>query len=578
MADVKIRVTAEDQASRELGKVSDGLKDIQTNSGEAGKSGEKMGIDWSMALIGINQGLEIARKAVEAFKQVIDFTREGAAINRMMDTSDQLATAMGGNMDDIILAVRKATLSTVSDIEIMQATSRAMMLGITNDTDDLTKLWEVSAFRARAMGQTTAEAFGRISNAIASGHVMTLRNQGIMLDTKEVYDDFAESVGKTAAELTEQEKAQARLNAVINSTMPLIESMGGLQMDQMVYWERLDTSQDNYFKNLKRNTADSMTWWARAWDSFFTEANKEYDALRLVADLVADGLIDESAIDNVRGVIKYGLNEDLDELLNRLHEIRDAAMDAGEAAEFARRMTDPYSESLEYAAEAASRLTEGSEAITDATNNANDAMRTYTETLLFKMAAEGLSSEQALALAESMGLVDQRTLYATGKINEWQEMLLAGMMTPEEYAEKVALLADNMDRIESKDVRISVSWAEYGRISQAATMLIGGGGTGANISVPVVPRAAGGMVSAAAGAMRQAPYWVGEVGPEPFFPAQDGRILSNSQAMSAMRSGGGGGNTVVNVTIHTAVNMADRAFVEQELAPVIEDVLRRRRN
>ena len=87
--------------------------------------------------------------------------------------------------------------------------------------------------------------------------------------------------------------------------------------------------------------------------------------------------------------------------------------------------------------------------------------------------------------------------------------------------------------------------------------------------------AAGGMISAAAGAMGPAPYWVGEIGPEPFFPAQDGRIVSNTQAVQALRERGGGGATIVNVTINTPINMADRAFVERELAPYIRSELER---
>ena len=53
-------------------------------------------------------------------------------------------------------------------------------------------------------------------------------------------------------------------------------------------------------------------------------------------------------------------------------------------------------------------------------------------------------------------------------------------------------------------------------------------------------RAAGGVINAAAGvAAGLSHYWVGERGPEPFFPAMDGRIVSNTQAMAALRGGAG---------------------------------------
>ena len=91
-------------------------------------------------------------------------------------------------------------------------------------------------------------------------------------------------------------------------------------------------------------------------------------------------------------------------------------------------------------------------------------------------------------------------------------------------------------------------------------------------------RAAGGEVkNAASGVAASLPhYWVGELGPEPFFPETNGRIVSNTQAMSALRSGAEGGSSqpiVVNIT--TPVNLADRVWVERELAPYIRDALRK---
>ena len=88
-------------------------------------------------------------------------------------------------------------------------------------------------------------------------------------------------------------------------------------------------------------------------------------------------------------------------------------------------------------------------------------------------------------------------------------------------------------------------------------------------------RAAGGQVHAASG---MGAYTVGEIGPEPFFPATNGRILSNSEAKSAMRSNyrQGGGETV-NVIINTPVNLADRVWVERELEPYIRKAIRQAR-
>jgi hypothetical protein len=82
------------------------------------------------------------------------------------------------------------------------------------------------------------------------------------------------------------------------------------------------------------------------------------------------------------------------------------------------------------------------------------------------------------------------------------------------------------------------------------------------------PRATGGPVSAGS------PYMVGEQGPEPFIPAQNGRILSVAQAKSAVGGGGGGSSIVMNLSISTGVQSTVRAEMVQ-LLPQIESVAKR---
>ena len=52
-------------------------------------------------------------------------------------------------------------------------------------------------------------------------------------------------------------------------------------------------------------------------------------------------------------------------------------------------------------------------------------------------------------------------------------------------------------------------------------------------------------------------YMVGEHGPEPFIPAQNGRILSVAQSQAAMSGGGGGVTVIQNNTFGNGVNRAE---------------------
>jgi len=94
---------------------------------------------------------------------------------------------------------------------------------------------------------------------------------------------------------------------------------------------------------------------------------------------------------------------------------------------------------------------------------------------------------------------------------------------------------------------------------------------------PTGPGGAAGRAIHAAGGMPAlpSPYWVGEIGPEPFFPSQSGRILSNTEAKQAMReSTAVRGDAPITVIINTPFNFADEVWVERELAPYIRREIR----
>lgn len=89
----------------------------------------------------------------------------------------------------------------------------------------------------------------------------------------------------------------------------------------------------------------------------------------------------------------------------------------------------------------------------------------------------------------------------------------------------------------------------------------GGGGSGGVVIPPQLQqfthRATGGTVKAGS------PYWTGENGPEPFFPAVNGRILSTAQAQQAMRGGGSDGGVQVSFSPTIDARGADQAAVER---------------
>lgn len=83
------------------------------------------------------------------------------------------------------------------------------------DLKNATVLARIAQDAAVIGHMNSSDAFDRLVNGIARGNVLILRNIGINVNLQAAYREMADSLGKGTKELTENERVQARLNAVI---------------------------------------------------------------------------------------------------------------------------------------------------------------------------------------------------------------------------------------------------------------------------------------------------------------------------------------------------------------------------
>lgn len=193
--------------------------------------------------------------AVIAAKKLMEFSREGAQMKRLENTSVSLARTMGMSMNSVMDSVRAASLGMVSDSDIMQASSRAMMLGVGESAEQLGQLMQVAAIRARAMGLSTTQAFNDIVTGIGRMSPMILDNLGIVTGGEKTFEEYAASIGKTADALTDAEKKQALIGKAIETTAPLMAQEGSSVRDIAGNWEYAAAQVKNYIDNKKKALA-----------------------------------------------------------------------------------------------------------------------------------------------------------------------------------------------------------------------------------------------------------------------------------------------------------------------------------
>lgn len=480
-----------------------------------------------------------ATAAVVLFKKGIEFAKEGAALQRVEESSASLASSMGLDMDEILVAVRTASKGMVSDTDIMASASRALLLGVGGNAEAMGKLMEVAAVRGRAMGLSTTQAFNDIVTGIGRNSRQILDNLGIVLDLDDAYEKYSKELGKNADQLTETEKKQAMMNAVIEDTVPLLEETGGLIVDNAGKWEQLGAAMKNVTDEKKKALSDSELLNDVLDDGITVLQGASAATIQHAEDMeylnkaLEVGIINQGnfwALKGKHARWTESTSESIDYVIDKVKELEASYALSSDELKFVNQDIGYYNDLAERAGVVTGDYAEEMVGLEGVTLDASLAMQNYTESLLFKIASEGLSSEAALSLAKSMGLVDDNTMFAATQTELLRQRYDEGIITAEQYETAIANLADELDRIQSKSVTIDIT-----TIRREIDELKRVGRDG----VQAFTKASGGLIrGAAAGAMIGAPTLVGERGPEVAFMPEGTRIISHHDAMKSLGGGG----------------------------------------
>lgn len=160
-----------------------------------------------------------------------------AAARRLETSFRNLA---GSGADKMLERLRAASRGTISDTELILSANRAMMLGVTNNAEEMARLLEVAAIRGQAMGLSTQQAFSDLMTGIGRASPLILDNLGIVTGGQAVYDNYARSIGKATSALTDYDKKRALVEMVL-------EQSKGKQFvpDDAASWERMNVALEN---------------------------------------------------------------------------------------------------------------------------------------------------------------------------------------------------------------------------------------------------------------------------------------------------------------------------------------------
>jgi hypothetical protein len=195
--------------------VSTSLKRMGSESGSLADTFKKhwLGITAAIgtAMIGIKKAWDLADMATQYEEQ--------------MGSLDALARKYNTTADTIVRDVKEAANGLLSFTDAANMAGKALMMGLS--PDQLTGLTRIAEATTNVTGQKVAEAYENLVQAAAAGKQKSLKQMGIMVDLDTAYGNYAVSIGKAKDELTDFEKQQAGVNAILAKGEEIIKELGG---------------------------------------------------------------------------------------------------------------------------------------------------------------------------------------------------------------------------------------------------------------------------------------------------------------------------------------------------------------
>ena len=222
MADprIKILIDAVDNTKKAFGSVL-----TETRSVQKGLEGMKKKLNnmkpafKNMAAVGTAAFVGVTA----AMKNFLDAGIESSSIGIAYE---RMSKDMGIAGDKLISKLKEVSKGTVSTKDLMLSSNKAMALGVGRDMETITKLMEIARLKGQNMGLDTTQAFNDIVTGIGRGSPLILDNLGITIKLASAQEQYAEQLGKSVDDLTDYEKSQSILNAVLKSGTEELERMG----------------------------------------------------------------------------------------------------------------------------------------------------------------------------------------------------------------------------------------------------------------------------------------------------------------------------------------------------------------
>lgn len=187
---------------------------------------------------------------------VYNLGQRGADVNDVEQTLEHFsgtAAAAAANLE----ALRKGTMGTVDDFELMKSASHMLSAGVKLNTDDFNTLGSAAfVLQNRGLGGTK-EMMDLVSNAMVTGRTRALAMKLGVVDVGDAEQKLAERLGVTVDMLTDEAKAEAKRTQIMTMLRSAVKDAGVQERDFGEQIEFVKTQMMNWTDQMGQAIAKS---------------------------------------------------------------------------------------------------------------------------------------------------------------------------------------------------------------------------------------------------------------------------------------------------------------------------------
>ncbi len=162
--------------------------------------------------------------AILAVQKAWNLAEKAAQFEEQMMSLNALASQYNTTADVIVSSVKSASQGLISMADAASVSAKALMMGM--KPDQLVEFMKIVEKTTNVTGMSVAQSFEYIVEAASTGRERTLKQMGILVDLNNAYGEYAKSLNKTIEELSELERQQAAINAILAKGSDIISRLG----------------------------------------------------------------------------------------------------------------------------------------------------------------------------------------------------------------------------------------------------------------------------------------------------------------------------------------------------------------